>query len=163
MVVEAAVQAASGEEFVYEKAVGAFDTVAEEAGEVGVVDVGERFDLGAEFAEALEGSEVGGEAFDCDGDAGGEDGFVDEAECAAAEDAVRGEVFGGGGEVGEGDVGQGGVEGEAVFGRGEGGGEERGRGFWGFAAAEDEDEEEKKGDGGEAGDGGHYCLEERFH
>lgn len=133
-----------------------------------MVDASERFHLGAEFAETLEWRDVRGEAFDGDWDPGWEDGFVDEAEGAVAKDAVRGEVFGGGGEVREGDVGEGGVEGEAVFkgGKGRGGngdGEECWRGFWGMGAAEDEDKEEKKGDGGEADNGGYYCLEERFH
>lgn len=164
VVVEAVVQAASGEEFVYEKAVGALDAVAEEAGEVGVMDAGERLHLRAEFAEALGGGEVGGEALDGDGDAGREDGFVNEAEGAVAEDAVRGEVLGGGREVGEGDMGEGGVEREAVFeGGGNGDGEEWWRAFRGIGAAEDEDEEEEKGDGGEAGDGGYYCLEDWLH
>lgn len=82
---------------------------SEHLGEIRVADPAQRLHLGPKLAEAVEG--VVGELLDCDGDAVGELGFVDEPEPAVADDGVRGEVLGGAGELGHGDVVEGGVEG----------------------------------------------------
>ncbi|KAK9163931.1 hypothetical protein Syun_004833 [Stephania yunnanensis] len=119
-VVNPLVQAPSLDKLVDQDSVIPGNAVPEDLDEIRMADLvlSERLHFGAEFAEALEG--VLAQLLNGDGDAVREARLVDEAEAAVADDAVRGEVSGGGDEVGHRDAVQGGVEGRADVADGDG-------------------------------------------